>query len=94
MALNHTCTSVNYNATNTLTHLVYLSQKDSPYDQCALSFIIYTYRNNLGRMVTDILRYPRHNAFVTASRKLVNIYVAIAIMVYLYNICTTFFISA
>ena len=37
----------------------------------ALSFIIYTYRNNLGRMVTNILGYQRHNTFLTVSMNLV-----------------------
>ena len=39
-----------------------------------LSFIMYTYRNNLlGGMVTDIQGHPGHNAFVTACGHLANI---------------------
>ena len=40
----------------------------------ALSFVMYTYRNNLlGGMVTDIQGHPGHNAFVTACGHLANI---------------------
>ena len=39
----------------------------------ALSFIIYTYRDNLlGGMVTDIQGYPKHNAFFTVCGYLAN----------------------
>ena len=47
----------------------------------ALSFIIYTCKNILSEMVTDILGHPRHTAQLAYSY----------LQPHLYNLCTTFF---
>ena len=56
--------------THTLIHTKYLPQNDPLYNQQCLSFIIYTCRNILGGMVTDILVHLRHTAFVVACSQL------------------------
>ena len=61
--LAHTC---KINAPHTHAYPYEVSSMKQASVANPLSFIIYTCKNNLGRMVTDILGHPKQTALVAA----------------------------